>query len=89
MATISYPTKNVLHYPIAPVYLRADQTSINQYLYDAGLPSGTTSYEVETQRFSNDGGLSYCYWDYDANLSGNTWKVEFGFEKIVTSLTYS
>ena len=89
MATISYPTKNVLYYPIAPVYIRADQATTNRYLYEEGLASGTTSFVAETQRFSNDGGLSYVYWGYDAQLSGNTWKEEFGFSpKRLASISF-
>ena len=89
MPTITYPTNNVLHYNVKDVYIAGDDTSVAQYLIDNGLPTGTTSYVLEDQRFSNDGGIAYQYYEYDANLSGNTWKTEFGYRRIVTSVTYS
>lgn len=89
MATISYPTRNIQYFPIAPVYISADDASVLQYLTENGFPTGSTSYVKEDQRFSNDGALAYQYWEYDANLSGNTWKTEYGFRQVVTSLTYA
>lgn len=88
MPIISYPTNNVLYYPIEKVYIAGDNESVKQYLLDNGFPTGTTSYVKEDQRFSNDGALTYQYWEWDAQLTGNTWKTEFGFRPIATSVTY-
>lgn len=86
MPTITYPTNNVQYYNVVDVYIAGDDASVKQYLLDNGFPTGSTSYVLEDQRFSNDGGLSYQYWD---TTSGATWKTEFGYRPIVTSVTYS
>jgi hypothetical protein len=83
MPTIDYPVQNVKYYAVNNVYLRADDDSVNQYCTEQGLT--LVSYEREQQRFSNDGGLAYQYWD----TSESVWKTEFGFSQIVTQLVYS
>lgn len=80
MPTIQYPTLNVLNFTINPVYLSGDDTSVSQYCTEKGYT--LVSYEVEQQRFSNDGGVLYQYY------SNGEWKTEFGFNKVVTVLNY-
>jgi hypothetical protein len=51
------------------------------------------SYEPESQRFSNDGGLTYQYYGtftgaLSPGITGTTtkWQTEFGFSQIVKTL---
>lgn len=81
MPTIQYPTLNVLNFTVNPVYLSGDDASVAQYCAENFYT--LDSYEVEQQRFSNDGAVLYQYY------SGGEWKTEFGFNKIVTLLTYT
>ena len=89
MPAIEYPTINVKYFAIQEVYLRADDASVNQYCTDKGIT--LVSYEAETQRFSNDGGLAYQYWGKPQGVTGGTdmWVTEFGYKKVVQQLTYS
>lgn len=80
MATIDFPTINVKYFSVNSIYLRGDDDSVNQYCTENGYT--LDYYEVEGQRFSNDGALPYQY--YDTNAS--EWVTEFGFSKIVTLL---
>ena len=79
-ATIQYPTLNVLNFTVNPVYLKGDDASVNQYCTEKNY--SLVSYEVEAQRFSNQGGILYQYY------ADGEWKTEFGFSKIVTLLIY-
>jgi hypothetical protein len=63
------------------VYLAGDSVSINQYCLDNDYT--LVRFELEKQRFSNDAGLMYQYYDN----SSSSWKLEFGFRKVVTYLT--
>lgn len=84
MTTIQLPTLNVKYFSVNTIYLRGDNTSVTKYCQDNGY--NLSSFEVEDRpRFSNDGALPYQYWD----ATKSAWVTEFGFEKIVTSLTYS
>jgi hypothetical protein len=79
MTVISYPKCDVLHMHMTDVFLRADTASVTQYCIDYGV--GTlSSYTAESQRFSNDGSLTYQYYD------GSKWMLEDGYAKIVISL---
>lgn len=80
MNVIQYPTNNVKYFAINSVYVRADDTSVTKYCLDNGLT--LSSYIAESkQRFSNDGAMPYQYYN------GTSWVTEFGFSKIVSSLT--
>lgn len=81
MPTISFPTRNVKYFAITDVYLKADNDSVNQYCTENGYT--LVDYTPEEKRFSNDGGLSYSYYD------GGEWQIEFGYSKIVAVLEYS
>ena len=83
MPTIQYPTLNVKNFTINPVYLSGDETSVNKYCADNGYT--LSSFDIEKQRFSNHGGLLYQYY----SSSDNEWKTEFGYNRIVTLLTYT
>jgi len=83
MPTIELPTINVKYFAVNVIYLRGDDTSVNQYCTDNGYT--LDSYDLENQRFSNDGALPYQY--YDSGTSA--WVTEFGFSKIVTALHYT
>ena len=97
MATVQYPTKDsVKYFDNNTVYLRADNTTINQYLSE--IESGATldSFEPEQQRFSNDGALMYGYYGpittvVDATggtITTNQWTYQFGYSMVVKSLIY-
>jgi hypothetical protein len=93
--TIDYPTKDgLLYYADGSVYLRADNTTV--WTYCSGKSYTCVSYIAEEQRFSNDGGLAYQFygpftgWISPGVWSSGTtsmWQTEFGYEKIVRSLT--
>lgn len=83
MPTIQYPTLNVKYFAVNEIYLRGDDISVEQYCTDNSY--NLSSYELENQRFSNDGALPYQYYD----TSTLTWVTEFGFSKIVILLNYT
>lgn len=83
MPTIELPTLNVKYFAVNKIYLKGDDVSVNRYCTENGY--NLTSYEVEDQRFSNDGSLPYQY--YDSSVPA--WVTEFGFAKIVTLLHYT
>jgi len=83
MPILDYPVQNVKYYAVNEVYLRGDAASVAQYCTEQGLT--LVSFDLEPQRFSNDGGLAYQYWD----VAESVWKTEFGFNQIVTQLVYS
>ena len=81
MTKLDFPTLNVKYFAVNEIYLSADDISVEQYCTDNGYT--LVSYEVENQRFSNDGALPYQYY----NTDDTKWVTEFGFHKIVTSLS--
>lgn len=81
MPFIDYPKQNVKYFSVNNVYIRADDTTVNQYCTENGYT--LDRYESEEKRFSNDGGVAYQYY------TGSEWKTEFGYKKIVTLLIYS
>jgi len=80
MPKIELPTLNTRNFTVNSVYLKGDDASVSQYCLDNGKT--LIDYEVEHQRFSNDGALLYSYYD-TANAE---WKTEFGFSKIAIIL---
>jgi hypothetical protein len=92
MTTLQYPTfTGITDFQDGTIYLRADDTSIEQYCADRGV--SLVSYEAEEQRFSNDGALAYQYYGpftgtISPGVTGTTtkWQLEFGFSKIVQTL---
>lgn len=83
MPIINLPTLNAEYFNINEIYLRGDDVSVNQYCTEMGITLST--YKVEAQRFSNNGELAYQYYDSTDKL----WRTVYGFEKIVTEITYS
>ena len=91
--TIDYPIKRAVKYHSdGTVYVRADQETIDKYCEENGYT--LISYEVEEQRFSNNGALLYAYFgpftymDSEGDpVTEDTWQLEFGFKRIVTKLT--
>lgn len=83
MPAIQYPTMNVKYFAITPVYIRADDDTVNQYCTDNGYT--LVSYKKEAKRFSNDDGLEYQYYD----TTDSVWRSEFGYAQIVSELIYS
>jgi len=95
MATIQYPTKDgVSYFADGTIYLRAHNTTVNTYC--SGKTWTLDSYEIENQRFSNDGALAYAFYGPFTGVIGpgtttgttNMWQVEWGYSRIVTSLVY-
>lgn len=89
MTTITYPKMNVKYFAIQDVYVKGDLVSVTQYCTDKGIV--LDHYEVEDQRFSNDGGASYQYYGKLVGSDGTSedaWHTEFGFAQIVKSITY-
>jgi hypothetical protein len=95
MATIQYPTKDGIKYlGDGTVYLKADNTTV--WTFCSGRGYTCVSYTTEDQRFSNDGALAYAFYGpftgvISPGVTGTTnmWQVEFGYQKIVTSLVIS
>lgn len=83
MPTISLPTLNVKYFSVNEIYLKGDDISVNQYCTENGIT--LSSYKVEQQRFSNNGELAYQYYD----STNSVWRTVYGFDKIVTEITYS
>lgn len=82
MLVIEYPTVNVKNFAINNVFIRGDEVSVEKYCEDNDYY--LDSFEVEKQRFSNDGALAYQY--YDEELE--EWVSEFGFSQVVNILNY-
>lgn len=80
MSRIEIPRMNTLNFTVNDVFLKGDDVSVNQYCLENGYD--LDNYVLESQRFSNDGGLLYNY--YDAVKA--EWKTEFGFSKVVAIL---
>lgn len=96
METLYFPTQNgIMDFAEGTVYLRGDNTTVNQYCTDKGY--SLESYTIENQRFSNDGALPYQYYGPftgvigPLGLTGTTtmWQTEFGFSRIVSELVIS
>jgi hypothetical protein len=91
--TIQYPTfTGISYFNDGDVYLKGDNASINKFCADRGKT--LVSYELEEQRFSNDGALAYQYYGtftgaLSPGVTGTTtkWQMEWGYSKIVKSLT--
>jgi hypothetical protein len=91
--TVQYPTfTGITYFEDGAVYLSGDVTSINKYCADRGKT--LVSYELEEQRFSNDGALPYQYYGpftgaLSPGVTGTTtkWQLVWGFNRVVKSLT--
>jgi len=82
MPVLTYPKfGGIKYFNSTDVFLAADSDSVTQYCTENGY--SLSSYIPEDQRFSNDGALTYQYY------SGGKWVLEFGFKRIVASITYS
>lgn len=81
MPSIEYPQKkDVENFTIEPIFIKADNDSVNQYCTENGLT--LDSYEKEEKRFANDGSYTYVYYE------DSKWKIASGYEKVVRVLNY-
>ena len=80
MPVIEYPTKIAENMHMITIYVAGDDASVSQYCFENSI--GAHTYEIEEQRFSNDGALTYMFY------SGGKWNLEFGFKPIVTKILY-
>ncbi len=90
--TIQFPTfTGISYFDDGTIYLAGDTTSINKYCADRGV--ALVSYELEEQRFSNDGALAYQYYGpftgaISPGVTGTTtkWQTVWGYSRIVKIL---
>lgn len=82
MTIIDYPKfNNVLYLHLKPVFLAGDQVSVNKYCSERGYT--LINFQLENQRFSNDGELLYQWF----NTTTGLWVTESGFTQVVNQLT--
>ena len=99
MATVTDPVilnTNDGNAQLRELPLRADATSAQAYIEDKGLGS-YSSFTSGEPRFSNEYGLAYqwyasgvtyqTFWGHTGLTYG--WVTEFGYQPIITTITYS
>lgn len=85
MPTINFPTHDLKYFSQTNVFIRGDQDSIDQYIIEHDEIDTMSNIILEDQRFSNNGALTYQYW----NATESIWVTEFGFDKVIVSFDYT